>query len=60
MSDRKPKVIKKDQIDAQKEYQTRHEKSLLKILAVKYPADAIRFVMESNEKIKLIEISLAN
>lgn len=60
MSDRKPKVIKRKEIEAEKDYQTRHELSLLKLLVEKHPTDAARFVLHSNEKIKSVEIYLAN
>lgn len=62
MSEKKPKVIKKEEKEAVAEYQRRHEKSLLKLLAEKYPEDAVKFAVAFNRKkngtIEIYEASL--
>jgi hypothetical protein len=51
MSERKPKIVKKADAEAEREYLERHERSLLKLLAEKYPREAIRYARKSAQEV---------
>jgi hypothetical protein len=53
MSDRKPKVIKREIVERQTEEERRTELAMLKLLAKKYPDEAKRFVNSVKSKFSL-------